>query len=211
MNYQHIFNSIKSSSSKQQFPIQTLELVNGDTITLIQVGLTMEGTDCYPVHIEDIGNGCFRIYAVDSSGGVFLLEEITASISTSIFKTYFKNEQEIAEAMFHKFITEGSTDVKYLQRFSTWVARDDQGDMLILGDQTEIESLINRNEGHFAVVCKDAFDRETKFERFVTGNFSSEKAAILKAEDMNKAVDQNITGDFFEVVKLPYKLFTPDF
>lgn len=113
--------------------------------------------------------------------------------------------------MFHKFITEGSTDVKYLQRFSTWVARDDQGDMLILEDQTEIESLINRNEGHFAVVRKDAFDRETKFERFVTGNFSSEKAAILKAEDMNKAVDQNITGDFFEVVKLPYKLFTPDF
>lgn len=211
MIYQHIFNTIKTSSSKQQFPIQTLELVNGDAITVIQVGLTMEGSDCYPAHIEDLDNGCFRVYAVDSSGGVFLLEEITASISTSVFKTYFKNEQEVSEAMFHKFITEGSTDVKYLQRFSTWVTRDEQGDMLILEEQSEIQDFINRNRDQFAVICKDAFDRETKFERFASGNFTSEKAAILKAEELNKQFSSDVSGDYFEVVKLPYKLYTPDF
>lgn len=211
MFYQRIFTAMKAAADQVQHPIQTLELVDGETVTLIEVGLAIEGFDFYPVRIEDLGCGCFRVYAVDSSGVVFLLEEIVASTSTTIHKTFFKNEREIAEALFHKFVVEGSTDVKFLQRISTWVSRDDAGYVVVPVEQSEIEHLINRNEGHFAIVCKDAHDREYKQERFVTGNLFSDREALAKVAELNKVAETNATGNFYEVVKLPYKLYTPDY
>lgn len=212
MDYRHITAQIKDSSNKNGvFPIQCLELIHENSITTFEVGLQDDGSKFFICLIEELGNKRFRIHGVDSGGSIFLLSELSASETTTVVLSFFKDDKEAADTLFNMFVGEESHDVKHLSKFGVWVARNDLKEVVITTRcDSEFSRLINRNEDHFAVVCKDNFDREIKAEYFVTGNYVNKGAAEAKAKEFNElsGVDAE---EFYDVVTLPYELFTPDF
>lgn len=212
MDYRYIASQIKGSSNKNgSFPIHCLELIHENSVTTFEVGLQDDESEFFVCLIEELGNKCFHIYGVDSGGSIFLLTELSASKTASVVLSFFKDDKEVADTLFSMFVGEESHDVKYLSKFGAWVARNDLKEVVIATRcDSEFSRLINRNEGHFAVVCKDNFDRETKAEYFATGNYVNKGAAEAKAAELNQGVAVG-DGDFYAVVALPYELFTPDF
>lgn len=224
MEMKSFYNQFKRNFlSPVRTPIQSLELFLPDVSlrfevgrvygeeSLVKYGLlpptsTMQSSTI--AFIQELGERVFGVYAMRETGEVFLLNEIQVSISTTVTKTFFNTEKDWAETVFSGVIPEGSTSVRLLYGF--WFVRDDD-DKITVAEASDLSKFMNRNVGHFTVVCTDNFDRENRPERFVLENFEQKEEAERKAAMLNDRFGGENSDDYFKVVTLPYQLFEPDF
>lgn len=197
-------------------PIKSVRLldVNGSQITSYTVGESPKVfKDSFKIFmIDDVSSRTddkgFDIYAISEDSTPFVYSSVIPSVAGSVFIEYFETHAEAYEAMFGNYIPQGSTDVKYLTKLSfMWLARNSQDEIFEV-PRKELSELINRNIGDFAVVAKDNYDRETVSEFFVSGNLSEDNAKGV-ADKYN--TENKIGEHYFQAVRLPYKLFEPDF